>query len=903
MSVQDDDEDMGDESPTEETDLSESQDEAASTKIIMRNSGGNSVGILHAKKARFTSSTHHHYANSSLPSRKAELPIMTARFVGRGAELKDIEDNLKVGAIVVLTGIASIGKSQAARKFCDLFQDKNPGTRIFWLQFDTMESCEASFRSVARELKIPGVDEHAATDVKPHVKDWLSKPENYDTWLLILDNSNNSDVFKAAGNCIPFEHGRVLVTSQSAGNPNVLRNEKKPYQVKIDRLARGDAEVLFRSLVPPDFAIDIPVLDDLLAVLEHHPLGIVQAGTYLKESGRPVADYTRLMRHNDYQFRDWMSGYPFEDGEEHRLQTLGSTLEMQFDRLLQQTTGQNQVSSPEVIPMLAQIGCLYSQCIPHELFLPPEGSSNRFSCEGALKILRAQSLVNDTSTGALSMQRIVKIALQIWLRREGNEAHLRAGLERAATALAVVFPKGEFRQWAACEAAYPHGLALLQFKNDYFPSGSDSDGDSNDISLVSVVGANAQRRFADVLFKMAWYEWRRGDYGLAANHADIAYEIQSHQEEGEDDPAALESKTLQGRILHHHGRYDDAREKFDSVIETLKQGGGGREKNRARKKVIEVSRFQASTLVQLGMFGNAKTLLAKALAQREALLREARAGKDDDAEVLEIEDQLACVLLDRGDAKEAEKKLRYVLERQKVVLKAPLPKESMGSEAKTGTAPQEEDQEHPSTLATMVHLAEALAAQECYEDAEKELRSALALYEARNKKEGRTTGDPDSLICMNVLGGVLQEQKRYAEAEEMFARVVESFEAGVGAVGEKCSGQRVPAMINLADMLQAQGKTDQLRPRLAAMASLAASLENNDRLDDAEHLHLDTLRFRIHNLPRHDPDSAESWAQLHQLSQAYWDNGRKLGAIRLRLVWYFLCLYAVILLPCLKRGR
>ncbi|RSL74126.1 hypothetical protein CEP53_000458 [Fusarium sp. AF-6] len=832
------------------------------------------------------------YGTQSAPYRKAELPNLTAYFVGRKAELQEIDDNLKVGEIVVLTGIASIGKSQAARKFCDQFLCKKPDVRIFWLHFDTVESCEVSFRRVARELRIPGVDEHAATDMKPHVKDWLSKPENHGTWLLVLDNADREDVFRATGNYIPSEHGRVLVTSQSAEHPDLLRT-KKPHKIKIEPLEKEDARALFLSVMSKDSTMDIPVPEDLLEVLERLPLGIIQAAMYLREGKMTVDKYTRAMRDGN-QFSEWMSAYPFTDGEAHALRSLGLALKMQFDRLLEESEQTHDQGQVKVIPMLAQIGCLGSQSISGQLLLPTEGSSGYFSSSKALETLRAQGLVNDTRTGAFTMQRTVQLILQTWLRLDKNKVHLRRGFGRAVTELAKWFPKGEFRQWADCETGYLHGQALLGFKRAYKPEGRDNAGDSDEDAFFQVVGLNASREFAMVLYKMARYKWRQGDYGPATSHSDMAYDIQSDRGGNEGNSAALDTKILQGQILHHRGRYDDAKKKFDGVIKTLKQGSRGQDKDRARQ-MIKVERRLALTLVALKKLREAKGLLTKAAAQLKN-----EVGKKNVAKVLRIEDDLACILLDMGKPKKAEEELRHVLEQQRNVLGAP------DSDAKTRSAAQEEYQEHPATLTTMVHLAEALAAQGRHDEAVTELQSVLASYERRHRKEGRATGDPDSLICVNVLGGVFKYQKKYGEAEKMFSRALKSFEDGVGAVDNDLSEQRIATAINLAVVLNIQGKTKELRSRLAYMADLVGSMEEKDSLDGAARLYFLTLRLCMCSVERQDLNTAERWAPLRNLPSNHWERGKKLGAVRLWLIWYIfslLRLLGVIRLPSSKDGR
>ncbi|KAM4068139.1 NB-ARC domain-containing protein [Hirsutella rhossiliensis] len=794
-------------------------------------------------------------ANVTLQQRA--LPELTSNFVGRDAELEAIQEKLEVGAVVVLTGMAGIGKSQTARKLCSIFKSKQPGLKVFWLKLDSVESCNSSFRDVARELNISGVEHDPKMDMKPYVAEWLGRREHRGHWLLVLDNAVEEAACEAAAKHMHADNGRVLVTSPSDKLGRLIRKEP-PYEVKIGPLSYDAAVSLFRAVTPPDLALDEAGLVGLLDVLHRHPLAIVQAGAYLSDDV-DVATYINDMQKDDYKFAEWIS-HAFVDGDGHELRSLGSTLEKQFDRL------SRQAGSP-VITLLAQLACLYPQEMPLALLVAPHESRDQFRWTEALRTLRAQSLVGGAGADTLTMQRPVQLVVKNWLRRPGNEMHRGGGFARAANMIAAAFPHGEFGYWAKCEDVYPHAQALLAFWKDDVKADGDAD-------------ANTRRRFADVLFKMAYYEWRQGRYDLGSDHAKLAYEIQSCQGRDGDDPDALKTKALQGRILHHHGKYYEARDMFKSVIRSLTGIKGDQ-----TLKITEVSWDLAKTLVQLRDLKRAKSLLRDVLEQRKAMLRRTNTREDDDAETLTIRDDLACVLLDLGDAKAAEQMLRHVLERRQIMLAIP------GRDSDGETETREED---PATLTTMVHLSEALEERRDYTGAEALLRSALRSYEARLSKQGRSS-DPDSLICMNNLGGVLRLQGQDDAAEAMFSRVLKGYDSGVGAVDLERSEQRVSALINYAAVLEARAKTDTLRSPLDEMSRLVASLEDKGRFEDAELLQIRVLEFRLRNLARADPKTAESWEQLYRLSKRYWTKGQRLNAIRLRSKWHFLCLSAIFL--------
>ncbi|PHH87036.1 hypothetical protein CDD83_9395 [Cordyceps sp. RAO-2017] len=81
-----------------------------------------------------------------------------------------------------------------------------------------------------------------------------------------------------------------------------------------------------------------------------------------------------------------------------------------------------------------------------------------------------------------------------------------------------------------------------------------------------------------------------------------------------DDPDTLNALWLQGRILHYHGEYRDARDKDESVIESLGQNEGREE--RRGPDISDISRDLAKTLTELGELDLARRWPEHVLLQR-----------------------------------------------------------------------------------------------------------------------------------------------------------------------------------------------------------------------------------------------------------------------------------------------
>ncbi|KAH8726766.1 hypothetical protein GQ44DRAFT_825709 [Phaeosphaeriaceae sp. PMI808] len=761
---------------------------------------------------------------NSSPPRSADLPRLMRNFVGRDQILDKIHEKLKIGVVVALTGIASIGKSQIARKFCDRFKEDYPESRIFWLKFDTEDSCNNSFCDAGRELGLNGPDE--STDVKREVFDWLRKNEN-SGWLLVLDDADDPELFGKAKDSIPVENGFVLTTSRT------MRQVKSPHydseEVKVPALEYVDAEKLFDASVGLNLNINEEDLKDLLGLLCHHPLAIVQAAAYLKENRKSAKEYIKVLQRNNRVLAELGAGQP---------KSLFEALPLEFDRI----SKENEYSAK----LLAQIGYTYPQEIPEALLLTI--TDEKFFWKGALDTLIAHSLLEEgPKEGTYAMQRLVQATLQKWLNSPQAESCQRDGFERAVVMCADAFPRGDFEQWTNCESVYPHAQAVLSFQE----------------SLGNNLTDEAQSQLAILLYKMAWYEWRRGEYDVANKHSEKACKIQrKFPLESRSD--YRRSLALRAQILHHHGDYHGAKQLFEDA---LNQPADQVQQIHEIHEILETKRFLAATLIQLREFNAARTQLEHVLDRLLYRHDGVYDAKCDIAETLRVKDNLAGLLWDQGKADEAKKLFQEALEGQTKVL----------------------TKNDPVRLATMVHLAEALYAGYEYEEAENQLWEVLHLYKENLQQQG-IESDADTLICLNHLGSVLKFQRKNAQAEEVFSQALDGYKKGVGAVGGNLNEQSIVTMIQLAEVLHIRSaeiaeKKDALADLLKPMYGLATTLEDKGRLRGAETLYRCVLDLGG-ELAQAREVTRKSWNKMYSLSAKYWAKKRWRDAARLRLVWY-----------------
>ncbi|RYP17801.1 hypothetical protein DL767_009943 [Monosporascus sp. MG133] len=180
--------------------------------------------------------------------------------------------------------------------------------------------------------------------------------------------------------------------------------------------------------------------------------------------------------------------------------------------------------------------------------------------------------------------------------------------------------------------------------------------------------------------------------------------------------------------------------------------------------------------------------------------------------------------------------------------------------------------EHPDTLISMNNLALVLQNQGKYDEAEQIHRQELKLSEAVLGRE-----HPDTLTSMNNLALVLRNQGKYDEAEQMHRQVLELSEAVLG----REHPSTLTSMNNLARVLDSQGKYDDAEQMhrqelklseavlgrehpstLISMNNLAGVLDSQGKYDEAEQMHRQVLELREAVLGREHPLTLTSMNNL-----------------------------------------
>ena len=230
-------------------------------------------------------------------------PKPSHEVIERSSEVKEIMQmlcDLQNGSdddsvvTVFVTGNPGCGKSQIAHQVGRKFADENPDCNSFVMTLDA-ESEETLLESYKRFCRELGITEYSLNNIVggdskltkkekiTHLKSFaFSKVREYSTWLLILDNADESESLR----CFLSEKGehvgcgQLLVTTQEStylpfGDPSCKRISLS------EGMQVNDAVNLLRSvskLPPGNDEEEHAVLD----ALDYQPLAIASAALYVR---------------------------------------------------------------------------------------------------------------------------------------------------------------------------------------------------------------------------------------------------------------------------------------------------------------------------------------------------------------------------------------------------------------------------------------------------------------------------------------------------------------------------------------------------------------------------------------------------------------------------------------------
>ncbi|MGW4735860.1 FxSxx-COOH system tetratricopeptide repeat protein [Streptomyces shenzhenensis] len=213
-----------------------------------------------------------------------EVPRRNPRFTGRDDLLNSMHQRLadaeRGAAACTLLGMSGIGKTQLAVEYAHRFSTDYDV--VWWVNSDDRNVQRDRLGELAVELSLP-IGGEPGERIRA-VRDALRRGEPHTNWLVIFDGWDDTD---GISTLLPQGPGHVLITSRNRGwmehtdileIPTFLRAESTGYLMRrATHITAAEA-------------------DEVAAEFGDVPLPLVQAASWLGESGMEVPEYLRMVR-------------------------------------------------------------------------------------------------------------------------------------------------------------------------------------------------------------------------------------------------------------------------------------------------------------------------------------------------------------------------------------------------------------------------------------------------------------------------------------------------------------------------------------------------------------------------------------------------------------------------------
>ncbi|KAN0087037.1 hypothetical protein V8E54_000725 [Elaphomyces granulatus] len=338
-------------------------------------------------------------------------------------------------------------------------RDKKPEFSIFWIPATSVEKIEQAYMGIGERL---GLQDMTPADMKKAVKAHLSS-EKTRPWLLIIDNLDNMNMWTTSDGSSPVlktyipqsKYGFVLFTTR---NQQLATSLVGPEVIGIPEMDDKMATDLLRvSLIRKDLVNDSQSTAQLLCQLSCLPLAIIQAASYMNQTGIPVSTYLSLLEKQENEIVELLSR-DFED--EWRYAESKNPVAVTWLISFHQIKRLNSLAADYLLFM----SCVDPRDIPLSL-LPPD--SSQVKQQNALGLLKAYSFITGQADDqTLSLHRLVHLATRNWLQSGGM---LEQWTVNTGKRLTDIFPSDENENRILWRKYLPHALFVLQskeFQND-----------------------------------------------------------------------------------------------------------------------------------------------------------------------------------------------------------------------------------------------------------------------------------------------------------------------------------------------------------------------------------------------------------------------------------------------------
>lgn len=317
---------------------------------------------------------------------------------------------------------------------------------------------------IGTKCRVPGPN-NPIGDRLALIRDGLQQG-NVHPWLMIIDNADNPAIFSRSndGSTMGVEvvleqyvpdcdHGRILVTTTDLKAGRSLTRGIAPIQ--IERTTTTESITLLRNELGEAIGGRHWRDEDvarLATALDHLPLAMVQATSYIKENSMTIADYMTLIGEDPMAIR--LLKYNFEEGERDRDPERPNAVYATWKLSIEQINDTNS-NAAELLFVLA---FMEQSNVPAFLLKPlVEEPFEFFSAVGAL--LRFSIIGSGSEDSYNNMHRIMQLSVKGWLTSNDTKDSY---LKKALLLLSENFPVGGREKFDMCLACEPHAVKVLR---------------------------------------------------------------------------------------------------------------------------------------------------------------------------------------------------------------------------------------------------------------------------------------------------------------------------------------------------------------------------------------------------------------------------------------------------------
>jgi tetratricopeptide (TPR) repeat protein len=485
--------------------------------------------------------------------------------------------------IQALSGMAGVGKTQVAVEYA--YRHANNYQAVLWMSADSAESLMSSFVVLAETLDLSEKQEANQPRIIKAVKQWL---EHNIHWLLLIDNLEEVSLLQ---DVIPEPHtGHMLVTTRSRQMGQLA------HRIDLSPLPHDDGAILLlrrTGVLLPGATLHETLEEQRLQAttisqeVDGLPLALDQAGAYIEETGRGMAEYVALYQQYAFELLQ-RRGIALH----HHPSSVVTTFALSFARLKERNTA--------AVELLELCAFLHPDAIPEDLLIDGASAlspvlqaalSNPLDFDRMLEDLLKFSLVRrEPSRTVLLVHRLIQVVARGMLSTEQQHEYVA----QVVCMVDAVFPPSELANWARCQRYLPQARVCAERLKQF------------SLPLPEAV---------QLLHRVGVYLSARGLYDEAETFLTQARAIEKDLLKQEDRASPVLLNAL-ANVLYKQGKYEQVERLSLHALELCEQAS----EQESPGVVAALLNTLAGAYRRQGRFTEEEPLLQRALALRRQAL-------------------------------------------------------------------------------------------------------------------------------------------------------------------------------------------------------------------------------------------------------------------------------------------